>query len=135
MSVPDSIKQLVERFEANREAYRSSRYNETRTRREFIDPFFKALGWDIDNEQGYAEAYKDVIHEPTLEVEGETKAPVKRMLALHNQHPSTLREKEMLQRKIAATDRQIDALVYELSPSGMIYELSEEEIAIVEGIK
>jgi len=41
MSAPESIKQLVERFEANREAYRSSRYNETQTRREFIDPFFK----------------------------------------------------------------------------------------------
>jgi len=75
MSVPESIKQLVERFGANRGAYRSSKYNETQARREFIDPFFKALGWDIDNEQSYAEAYKDVIHEPTLEVEGETKAP------------------------------------------------------------
>ena len=75
MSIPDSVKQLVERFEMNREAYRSSKYNETQARREFIDPFFKALGWDVDNEGGYAEAYKDVIHEPTLEVEGETKAP------------------------------------------------------------
>ena len=75
MSVPDNIKQLVERFEANREAYRSSRYNETQVRREFIDLFFKALGWDVDNEQGWAEQYKDVIHEDSLEIEGETKAP------------------------------------------------------------
>ncbi len=35
-------------------------------RREFLDPFFKALDWDIDNEQGYAEAYKDVIHEDAM---------------------------------------------------------------------
>jgi hypothetical protein len=75
MSVPDNIKQLVERFEANREAYRSSKYNETQVRREFIDPFFKALSWDVDNEQGWAEQYKDVIHEDSLEIEGETKAP------------------------------------------------------------
>ena len=44
-------------------------------RREFIDPLFKALGWDIDNEQGFAEQYKEVIHEDTLEIEGASKAP------------------------------------------------------------
>ncbi|MDO9348527.1 MAG: type I restriction endonuclease, partial [Anaerolineales bacterium] len=75
MPVSDAIRELVERFEQNREAYRSSKYNETQLRREFLDPFFKALGWDVDNEQGYAEAYKDVIHEDSLEIEGETKAP------------------------------------------------------------
>jgi hypothetical protein len=36
---------------------------------------FKCLGWDMDNEQGYAEAYKDVIHEASLKIGGETKAP------------------------------------------------------------
>ena len=75
MTAPDIILQLVHRFEQNRDSYRSGRYNETQLRREFLDPFLKALGWDIDNEQGYAEAYKDVIHEDSLEVEGAAKAP------------------------------------------------------------
>jgi len=75
MAAPEKIRQLVERFEQNRDSYRSGKYNETQLRREFLDPFFKALGWDIDNEQGYAEAYKDVTHEDSLEVEGATKAP------------------------------------------------------------
>jgi type I restriction-modification system DNA methylase subunit len=65
----------MERFERNAEAYRSAAYNETQARREFIDPFFKALGWDIDNEAGYAEAYKDVVHEDAIKVGGFTKAP------------------------------------------------------------
>ena len=39
----------------------------------------------------------------------------------------TAADKELYQRQIAATDRQIDALVYEL------YGLAEEEIKIVEG--
>jgi hypothetical protein len=39
----------------------------------------------------------------------------------------TPQEKEMIRREIEATDRAIDALVYEL------YGLTEEEIAIVEG--
>lgn len=75
MSAPAAILELVARFERNLEAYRSGQYNETQLRREFLDPFFKTLGWDIDNEQGLAEAYKDVIHEDQIRVEGATKAP------------------------------------------------------------
>ena len=75
MAAPKEIIELVERFKRNKEAYISRRYNETQLRREFIDPFFKALGWDVDNENGYAEAYKDVIHEDAIKIGGATKAP------------------------------------------------------------
>jgi len=49
--------------------------------------------------------------------------------ALHKQLPNarTPHEQESLQRTIAATDKAIDALVYEL------YGLTAEEIKIVEG--
>jgi len=75
MTAPEIIHQLVKRFDEHRETYRSGRYNETQLRREFLDPFFEALGWDVFNRQGYAETYKDVIHEDSLEIEGENKAP------------------------------------------------------------
>ena len=75
MPAPVKVKDLVNRFQEYLEAYKSGKYNETQVRREFIDPFFKELGWDIDNEQGAAEAYKDVIHEATVKVGGATKAP------------------------------------------------------------
>ena len=75
MPVPQIILDLVERFERNYDAYKSGSYNETQVRREFIDPFFEALGWDVNNSQGYAEAYKDVIHEDAVKVGGITKAP------------------------------------------------------------
>ena len=75
LPTPPIILDLVERFERNSDAYKSGNYNETQARREFIDPMFKALGWDIDNEQGYAEAYKDVIHEDAIKVGEATKAP------------------------------------------------------------
>jgi hypothetical protein len=54
---------------------------------------------------------------------------VERMLALHKQlaAAATDHEKSVLERQIGATDRQIDRLVYEL------YDLTEEEIGIVEG--
>src|SRR3990170_265242 len=69
------ISSLVERFERNIEAYRSPAYNETQLRREFIDPFFEAMGWDVANKAGYAEQYKDVVHEDAIKVGGATKAP------------------------------------------------------------
>jgi len=51
------------------------------------------------------------------------------MLALHQQLPSakTAADRDLIQRQIDATDRSIDALVYEL------YGLTKEEIKIVEG--
>ena len=55
-------------------------------------------------------------------------ALVERMLALHHELPSaSAARKAELEQQIAATDAEIDALVYEL------YGLTEEEIAIVEG--
>ena len=75
MPAPELIKDLVKRFDEHRDAYRSGKYNETQLRREFLDPFFEALGWDVFNKQSYAEMYKDVIHEDSLEIEGENKAP------------------------------------------------------------
>lgn len=75
MSIPKRIKELIETFDNNLESYKKGNYNETQVRREFIDPFFEELGWDVTNKQGYAEAYKDVIHEDAIKVGGVTKAP------------------------------------------------------------
>jgi len=75
MPAPSAVLELIERFERNLDAYRSGRYKETQVRLEFIDPLFKALGWDIYNEAGHAEAYKDVVHEDAIKVGGAHKAP------------------------------------------------------------
>lgn len=69
------ISELVERFAEQFDSYKKADYNETLTRRDFIDPFFKALGWDVDNENGYAESYREVIHEDRVKVGKATKAP------------------------------------------------------------
>ena len=55
-------------------------------------------------------------------------ALVERMLALHKKLAAAAipADKELYQRQIEATDRQIDALVYEL------YGLTEGEIGVVE---
>lgn len=69
------VQELVEHFEEQLPSYKSAEYNETQTRIQFIDPFFKALGWDMDNSSGYAEAYREVIHEDKIKISGATKAP------------------------------------------------------------
>jgi len=74
-NIPSRVAELVQTFEEHIEAYRSQQYNETQLRREFIDPFFEELGWDVTNVHGYAQAYKDVIHEDAIKVGGATKAP------------------------------------------------------------
>ena len=75
MTAPDAILELVERFARNRAQYLNPAYNETQVRREFIDPFFKALGWDVDNKAGYAQQYKDVVHEDAIKVGLDSRAP------------------------------------------------------------
>src|SRR6185369_7474229 len=75
MSAPKEVLELVERFLRNRESYEDAQYNEAQTRIQFINPLFAALGWDVENRAGYAEAYKDVVHEDSLKIGAVTKAP------------------------------------------------------------
>jgi len=75
MPAPSAIAELVRRFREHHDVYTSGAYNETQLRRDFLDPFFAALGWDVHNMQDYAEAYREVIHEDAIKVGAFTKAP------------------------------------------------------------
>lgn len=75
MPAPPEIVDLVKRFDQYYARYTSHSYNEFQVRKEFIDPFFEALGWDVNNRSGLDERYKDVIHEDSVKVEASTKAP------------------------------------------------------------
>jgi len=72
MPAPDPIQALIERFEFHRQAYILGNYNETQLRREFVDKFFSALGWDVDNNKGFSEKYKEVMHEEPVRIRGTT---------------------------------------------------------------
>ena len=92
MEAPKAVSDLVERFDAHRDAYKAPEYNETQVCQDTMVSF--AL----------------------------------RMLDLHKrvQAAKTEHERGVFRRQIAATDDEIDRLVYAL------YDLSEDEIAIVE---
>jgi type I restriction-modification system DNA methylase subunit len=71
----ESVQKLIDRFKEHHEDYHSPEYNEAKTRQDFINPFFKALGWDVDNERGDSESYREVIYEDKVVVRGKVKAP------------------------------------------------------------
>jgi len=75
MTAPREIVDLVDRFDRNRDQYTSGDYNEAQLRQEFLNPFFATLGWDVENRQGFAEPYKEVIHEDAVKIGTATKAP------------------------------------------------------------
>ena len=67
----NEIKKLVKSFDEDKEEYKNKDYNEETTRVQFINPFWKALGWDIDNKDGT----REVKHEDRIKIEGKTKKP------------------------------------------------------------
>jgi len=66
MPAPPVILELVSRFSEHVDAYKAGKYKEAQLEDDFIAPFFRQLGWDMHNEQGYAEAYRDVVHRDTV---------------------------------------------------------------------
>jgi len=71
------IKQLVEKYNADRKHYLSSEYNETQLRADFLDPLFELLGWDIKNTQSKPTNEREVLLEEPLkeDVDSNTKKP------------------------------------------------------------
>jgi hypothetical protein len=53
-SFTGSLQKLISKFEADKDYYLSKAYSEAQARVDFITPFFKALGWDMENEAGLA---------------------------------------------------------------------------------
>ena len=93
MPAPDSVKLLIKTFANNLDFYKSEQYNEYQLRQEFLDPFFKSLGWDMDNEAGLAPQYRDVIHEASIKIGGSTKAP-DYAFSIHGQYKFFLEAKK-----------------------------------------
>ena len=75
MTAPQSVMQLVRKFGEQRETYTTGVSRETQVRTGFIDPLFRALGWDVDNAKGLSLAHREVVHEDTVLAAGDKRAP------------------------------------------------------------
>lgn len=69
------LKRLVATFKSNIDQYDKNTYIEDHTRKEFIDKFFRILGWDVYNDKEQLEQYKDVINEDAIKIGTTTKVP------------------------------------------------------------
>ena len=71
----NEITQLVDYFRTNRTAFLAPGVKEASIRKNLIDPFFEALGWDVSNKSLVAPQYREVVVEHSQDVEGHRKAP------------------------------------------------------------
>lgn len=70
--IKNTIHALVEKYKSNRDFYRTSKFNETQVRNEFLDPLFEALGWDIRNISGKRTNEREVLLEESLKANATT---------------------------------------------------------------
>jgi len=71
-SFREKLESLITKFEKDKTHYLSKGYPEAQVRIDFINPFFKALGWDIENKAQKPPHERDVIVELSPET---TKRP------------------------------------------------------------
>ncbi|WP_044265343.1 Eco57I restriction-modification methylase domain-containing protein [Bacteroides timonensis] len=70
--IKNTIHALVEKYESNRNFYRTPKFNETQVRNEFLDPLFEVLGWDIRNMSGKKTNEREVLLEESLKADAAT---------------------------------------------------------------
>lgn len=67
----EQLSMLVGVFNKNKKSYKSTKYNETQLRNDFLDPFLMSFGWDVNNEAGKLQFLRDVIQEESIDIEDE----------------------------------------------------------------
>ena len=72
-----NLRELIEKYEAQRDTCLKADYNETQLRIDFLDPLFEIFGWDINNKQAKPTNIREVLQEEGLkaDVESNTKKP------------------------------------------------------------
>ncbi len=59
-SFQHELSRLVDKFDRDYPQFVASTYNEATLRNEFLDPFFRALGWDVGNINGLIHTEREV---------------------------------------------------------------------------
>ena len=67
------LARLVAQFEKNFAQYQGAAYDEASVRQEFLNPLFRALGWDVENQQGLIPQHREVEIESRTAIAGRQK--------------------------------------------------------------
>lgn len=68
MVLPKKIAELINIFKESSAVFTHPDYNETRLRTDFINPFFKELGWAVDFDQSEIDRDREVILEDSVQI-------------------------------------------------------------------
>ncbi len=69
-SFHQALGRLVAKFDGQFAAGVDPAYNEARLRQDFLDPFFRALGWDLENDAGLVQSQREVEIESRTDIAG-----------------------------------------------------------------
>lgn len=108
---------LVERFEKNQHHYLSSSYQEQEARKDFLDKFFMALGWDVNHETQTNPYEQEVKIEKSVTTgTAKRRADYSFSLAPHfTKHPRFFVEAKRPQLDIATPDNYFQSIRYSWS--------------------
>ncbi len=67
------LNRLVAKFEKEFTAVTDPGYSEARLRQDYLDPFIRALGWDLENHAGLVQQHREVEIESRTDVAGRAK--------------------------------------------------------------
>ncbi len=68
------MEELVNKFKNKEKETKTAKFDEENTKMEFINEFFRILGWDVDNKKGDPDYRKEVEFEHNVRINGKTKA-------------------------------------------------------------
>ena len=72
-SFEKELNRLVESFGQRLAELKSYHYNEAKLRDDFLNPFFRALGWDMENRAGLIQPEREVEIESATQIGGRRK--------------------------------------------------------------
>jgi len=68
-----TVKELVSRFQKQQSYYKSKPYDEAAVRNDFLNPFWRAMGWDMENIKGLSQPIREVEVESRVDIAGRKK--------------------------------------------------------------
>lgn len=111
----EALRALVDKFERDKNHYLQKGYPEAQLRVDFLNPFFAALGWDIENRSNKPPHERDVLIEVQPEATRRADANLRPDYSfdLHKKKAALPQsaEREKIEREIAVTEEKIDEVV------------------------
>jgi hypothetical protein len=108
----EKVSKLAARFQANEARYLSPNYQEAEVRKDFIDKFFIALGWDVNHDEQTNPYEQEVKVEPSVSAGGQRRADYAFHLAPHYRDVRFFVEAKKPHGDIATADNYFQTIRY-----------------------